>query len=73
MKQLDTENKMKNQEEVSQEPKRRQFLKKAVYSAPVLLALGQLAKPTKAEADSGPPDGPPGWGGWILMRQIKSF
>ena len=65
MKQIDTENKMKNQKEVSQEPPRRQFFKKAVYSAPVLLALGQLAKPTKAEADSGLPSGPPDWGGFF--------
>jgi hypothetical protein len=45
--------------------KRRDFLKKAAYTAPVLLVLGQLAKPTKAQADSGGPDGPPGgWGGF---------
>jgi len=44
--------------------KRREFLKKAVYSAPVLLVLGQLAKPTKAQADSGDPSGPPDWGGF---------
>jgi len=51
--------------ELSQkESKRRKFLKKAVYSAPVLLALGQLAKPTEAHADSGPPVGPPNWGGF---------
>lgn len=43
---------------------RRHFLKKAAYSAPVLLVLGQLAQPTKAEADSGPPTGPPTWGGF---------
>ena len=43
---------------------RRKFLKKAVYSAPVLTALGQLAKPTKAQADSGDPSGPPDWGGF---------
>jgi hypothetical protein len=44
---------------------RRTFLKKAVYSAPVLIALGQLAKPSKAQADSGGPSGPPGgWGGF---------
>ncbi len=47
-----------------QENKRRDFLKKAAYTAPVLLALGQLAKPTKAQADSGPPSGPPTWGGF---------
>jgi hypothetical protein len=43
---------------------RRGFLKKAVYSAPVLLALGELTHPTKAKADSGPPEGPPSWGGF---------
>ena len=43
---------------------RRAFMKKAAYSAPVLMALGQLAKPTAASADnSGGSDGPPG-GGW---------
>jgi len=44
--------------------KRRYFLKKAAYSAPVLLTLGQLIKPTKVEADSGNPVGPPSWGGF---------
>ena len=43
---------------------RRKFLKKAAYTAPVLLVLGQLTKPTKAEADSGDPTGPPNWGGF---------
>jgi hypothetical protein len=43
---------------------RRDFLKKAAYSAPVLLLLGQLVKPTKAQADSGDPVGPPNWGGF---------
>jgi len=47
-----------------EENKRRKFLKKAAYSAPVLLALGQLTKPTKAQADSGDPVGPPNWGGF---------
>ena len=43
---------------------RRTFLKKAVYSAPALVALGQLAKPSKAHADgSTGPSGPPG-DGW---------
>jgi len=44
--------------------KRREFLKKAAYSTPVLLVLGQLTKPTKAQADSGFPSGPPDWGGF---------
>jgi len=46
---------------------RRSFLKKSAYSAPVLMAMGQLAKPTFAQADgvgstAGGPAGPPG--GW---------
>jgi len=43
---------------------RRTFLKKAAYSAPALVALGQLAKPSGAYADgSTGPSGPPsdGW------------
>ena len=65
MKKIDNKEKLNCPEETTPEAsRRRQFLKKAAYSAPVLLALGQLAKPTKAEADSGPPDGPPGWGGF---------
>jgi len=43
---------------------RRKFLKKAAYSAPVILVLGQLVKPTKVRADSGDPSGPPDWGGF---------
>ncbi len=42
---------------------RRIFLKRSAYSAPVLMAMGQLAKPTLIHADgTGGPDGPPG--GW---------
>lgn len=42
---------------------RRSFLKKAVYSAPALVAMGQLVKPVNAHADtSGDPAGhPSGW------------
>ncbi len=40
---------------------RRNFLKKSVYSAPILIALGQFIKPTSVYADgTGGPDGPPG-------------
>jgi len=47
------------------EVKRREFIKKAIYSTPVLLTMGQLLKPTKVHADStGGPVGPPTWGGW---------
>ena len=38
---------------------RRSFLKKAVYSAPGLFALGQLARPTRTKAESDIP--PPPW------------
>ena len=39
---------------------RRKFLKKAVYSAPALISLGELTLPKTAHADySGGPDGPP--------------
>ncbi len=43
---------------------RRSFLKKSAYTAPVLVAMGQLVKPTSVHADStgGPP--PPPGGGW---------
>lgn len=42
---------------------RRDFLKKAVYTTPKLVALGYLARPENSKADfSGGPDGPPG--GW---------
>ena len=40
--------------------KRREFLKKTVYSAPVLFTLGQLIQPSSTHADfSGGPEGPP--------------
>lgn len=42
---------------------RRSFLKKTAYTAPSLLALGTLARPTKSLAgDSNIPDGPT-WSG----------
>lgn len=46
---------------------RRGVLKKAFYSAPVLLALGQLTRPPNAHADaSGGPEGPPNdWPGFM--------
>jgi hypothetical protein len=45
--------------------KRRDFMKKAAYKAPMLIALGSLAKPEKAEAADGDlrsnlPPPPPG-------------
>ncbi len=40
------------------ETSRRDFMKKAVYSAPTILVLGSLAHPTKTEAGFGaPPEG----------------
>jgi len=45
---------------------RRGFLKKAAYSTPVLIAMGQLAKPIDAQADGtqsgqSEPVDPPEW------------
>ena len=42
---------------------RRSFLKKAAYSAPVLMIMGQLARPTLSHAygSGGPPPPPPPW------------
>lgn len=37
---------------------RRHFLKKAVYAAPTIVALGALIKPVRSEADSVPPPPP---------------
>ncbi len=43
------------------ETSRRDFMKKAVYSAPTVLVLGSLARPTKAKAETtgfgAPPEG----------------
>ena len=47
---------------------RRSFLKKAAYSAPSLLVLGTLARPTKSMAgDSNRPDGPTSNDGWTTQ------
>jgi len=45
----------------SQSIDRRIFLKRSVYSAPVLVSLGKMLTPTNVMADaSGGPSGPPG-------------
>ncbi len=49
---------------------RRTFLKKLVYSAPLLVEMGQFVKPTHAHADgTGGPEGPPG--GFLNMSPKK--
>jgi len=40
---------------------RRTFIKKAVYVAPTLIALGSLTRPTDAEAAFGRPPSGPAW------------
>ena len=40
---------------------RRTFLKKSAYSAPVVIALGQLVKPSSANAANSVPAPPPVW------------
>ena len=62
MKKIDDIHTNKNVEK--KENSRRTFLKKVAYTAPIILTLGQLVKPTKVHADSGTPPGPPGWGGF---------
>ncbi len=58
---------MKRKDLITKEKKRekreerRTFLKKAVYSAPTLVALGTLVRPEKGHADfGGPPSDPNG-------------
>lgn len=56
-------NKNKNTSKDVMKNDRRSFLKKAAYTAPSLLALGTLSRPTKSMAgDSNIPDGPT-WSG----------
>ncbi len=54
-------NPKKEHKKVTDEVKkeRRSFLKKAAYSAPVLIVLGQLVRPTRVRAESVIP--PPPW------------
>ena len=40
---------------------RRTFIKKAVYAAPTLIALGSLTRPTDAKAGFGRPPSGPAW------------
>ncbi len=40
---------------------RRSFLKKTVYAAPTIVALGALMKPTESEAGFGKPPSGPTW------------
>ena len=40
---------------------RRSFLKKAVYAAPTIVALGALLKPIESEAGFGKPPSGPTW------------
>ena len=58
--------KSEEKHQVAAENTRRKFLKKAAYSAPVLMAMGQLVKPVDAQADGtqssdSSPDGHPNW------------
>ena len=50
------------QEQVkAEDASRRIFMKKAVYAAPTLLALGTLTRPTDAKAGFGKPPSGPTW------------
>jgi hypothetical protein len=50
------------EKETAQSEERRRFLKKAVYEAPKLIILGEIAKPIRSEAGFGPPPSDPSWG-----------
>lgn len=60
-KKVEPESTLPAAEKDKEPPSRRRFLKKSVYSAPVLMALGQLVKPTDVQAQNSVP-GPPVWG-----------
>ncbi|GEM_PF-6737538 len=47
--------------EEQEKSSRRYFLKKSAYVAPVLMALGQLVKPTNVQALGSVPGPPPIW------------
>ncbi len=62
---------MSTEKDNNQVESRRGFLKKTVYHAPVLYALGSLLKPTTIHADtSGGPPGPPG--GLFSLQSSRS-
>lgn len=63
MKNLNDEQKNleKENEKPQNEEARRNFMKKAVYAAPTLLAMGSLLKPKDILADGSQPPGPPNW------------
>jgi len=52
-----------NKNELLESKSRRKVLKN-IYTAPILTILGGLSIPMKSNADSGPPVGPPSWGGF---------
>lgn len=48
---MNKRNKIEKTEDFEQNNLRRKFLKKAVYATPGLIVLGQLSKPTNANAN----------------------
>jgi len=59
LKKLEAESTLCVTEKDQEKSSRRHFLKKSVYSAPVLMALGQLVKPTDVQALNSVPAAPP--------------
>ncbi len=47
--------------EKKEQTNRRDFMKKAVYATPTLMALGGLLRPTEAKAGFGKPPSGPVW------------
>jgi len=48
--------------DIEYKKKRREFLKKGLYTTPKLIILGSLAKPEDTKAGFGPPPSDPEWG-----------
>jgi len=51
---------MRSEEKIDKDSqtRRREFMKKVIYSAPVLIPMGQLVRPVKSSAETGIPDPP---------------
>ncbi len=49
---------MKKDKDIDSRNKRREFMKKMVYSAPVLIPMGQLIRPVQSSAETSIPDPP---------------
>ena len=56
--------KQQNQKKEKIDSKKRDIIKKGLYTAPKLIILGTLVKPTDTKAGFGPPPSDPDCGQW---------